>query len=155
MGIGLQSLSESLWGIKSAGLGAGELVIDESDLRGWINGRDPIPTHRLRVAVLKAWACGWMTSSQAVSAISTISDREVAGSVARQFLKRLRSGKALGTPESLASWVEAEREAQERAAMEGQTKVLDLTDGVLNIAALSGAQAKLLQICSTEGAKSC
>lgn len=155
MGIGLQEFSEALWGIKNSGRGAGELVVDESDLRGWMNGREPIPPHRLRSAVTKAWMRGWVNSSQAISVASSIADHEAAGSSARHLLRRLRRGKELGNPESLGSCCEAELDILTRAAMERQTHVPDLLDNAISITTLNHVQSNLLQICSTKDAKSC
>jgi hypothetical protein len=167
MGIGLQNLSEGLWGIKTSGQHAGELEVDEADIRGWLNGRYPAPPKRLRTAVVKAWARGWLNSSQAASALSSIVDHEAAGAVSRLAFKRWRrSGKAQYVDhDAFASAIEIERRKaineQSAEVCHGRLpselrKFLDeLPSDASRLSILTTIQAELLQICSTEGAKSC
>lgn len=166
-GVGLQKLSEDLWGIKNSGRCAGELEVDEADVRGWMNGREPIPPRRLNTAVVKAWAKGWIGASQAATALSSIVDHEAAGAVSRAAQKRWRRSGKVQYPdgEKYALAVEAERlkmidgKAEEihqsRLPTELRSFLEDLPSDASRLAVLNSIQADLLQICSTEGAKSC
>jgi hypothetical protein len=167
MGMGLQQLSEDLWGIKTSRKRAGELEVDEADIRGWLNGRYPVPPERLRTAIVRAWARSWLNSSQAASALSSIVDHEAAGAVSRLAQKRWRrSGKVqYSNHEALASAIETERHKMigEKAAeirhgrlpAELRTFLDELPTDATRLVVLKSIQAELLQICSTEPAKIC
>lgn len=166
-GVSLLQFSKDLWGQKGGvGQGLGEEIVDEADLRGWINGRTPIPPHRLEAAIASAWARRWLTTGQAISSMSTVSDMEAAGSVLRRIFKLLRrTPPKPGDIEMLATKIEQERENMDLdAALRWQkncripAELKDLMADSANashLLILDQLRAKLLQNCSNEQAKTC
>lgn len=167
-GVSLLQFSRDLFGEKGGvGQGAGEEIVDASDLRGWLNGRTPIPPHRLQAAIVSAWTRQWLSTSQAVSSMSTVSDMEAAGSVLRRIFKRLRRtpSKPPGDIEMLATEIEQEREKMDLdAALRWQkscripAELKDLVADSANashLLILDQLRTKLLQNCSNEQANAC
>ena len=156
-GLGLLKLSVELWGVDAGGR-AGKLVVDEADLRGWMNGRTPISPNRLNVATVNAWRNGWLSTTQAVSSMSACADLEAAGSVARRIFKRLRHTEKIDDVEKIATAVEYEWEQMGLAAVtkfERNCRIpealKDLPPEVSRVHVLE----KMRQICPTNGANSC
>ncbi|MBI5897901.1 MAG: hypothetical protein HZB40_01575 [Rhodocyclales bacterium] len=163
-GVGLLQLSKELWGIKGGtGQDAGAEIVGIEELRGWINGREPIQPQRLRSGIAKAWSLGWLSTSQAATAMEETSSLEAAGSVARQIFKRLRrSGMTEGDREQFGAMAQREREQMDgdarikfdsnrhvSAALKG------LPDDLSKLHTINLLRAKLRQNCSTESANTC
>lgn len=146
-GVGLLQLSRDLWGVKTGrghdqGAQIGAEEVDIADLRGWINGKAPISPRRLRTAIGKAWLNGWVTSAQAMTMLSSVTDYEAAGSVARRILKQLRSPKkplaGLKTPsEQVEMELHAMNLATETETSHYPVELMALRETLIN--------------CSTEG----
>ncbi|WP_435626588.1 hypothetical protein [Candidatus Ferrigenium straubiae] len=162
-GIGLMKLSVALWGVKTTPPEkVGEPVVDAPDLRGWINGRAPVPPDRLHAAIVSAWEKGWLSTSQAVSSVSSTADLEAAGSVMRRIFKRQRRTGKLSSVEKIATEIEQERQQMDQdAGLSLQRNryvpvvLKDLPPNVSKLQVLDQLRAKLLQNCSIEDPKNC
>ena len=166
-GVSLLEFSESLWGTIDSGKRAGEPFVDEADVRGWINGREPIPPRRLKTAIARAWVIGWIGTTRAASDLSFVVENEAVGAVSRAAQKRWRrSGEVqYSDNEQFAVAVEAELQKMteenageilmRRLPTELRRLLEDLPSDASRLAVFKSIQADLLQICSTEGAKSC
>ncbi len=157
-GLGLVRLSVELWGVHNGGNRAGKLLVDEADLRGWMNGRTPIQPDRLRTAVVNAWRKGWLSTTQAVTATSACADLEAAGSVARRVLKRFRRGGIVSDPEEIAIAVEGEREQMDQVAVakfERNHNIPRELKGMSRDFSKLQLLEEMRQICPTKGVKTC
>lgn len=160
-GIGLMKLSEALWGVKtSPPEKVGEPVVDAPDLRGWINGRAPVPPDRLHAAIVSAWKKGWLSTGHVVSSGSSTADLEAAGSVMRRIFKRQRRTGKLPNIEQIAMLIEQERQQMdEDAKLRLQSnrnvpaELKNLPANASQLQTLDQLRSKLLQNCSTEDAK--
>lgn len=160
--MGLTKLSEALWGLKTTPPEkVGELVVDAPDLRGWINGRTPVPPDRLHAAIVSAWKKGWLSTSQAVSSRSSTADLEAAGYVTRGIFKRQRRTGKLPSIEQFATLIEQERQQMDKDAelrlqsnRNVPAELKDLPADVSQLQILDQLRSKLLQNCSTEDSKS-
>lgn len=160
-GIGLMKLSETLWGIKtSPPEKAGELIVDAPDLRGWINGRTPVPPDRLHTAIVNAWKKGWLSTSQAASSRLSIADQETAGSVTRKIFKQRRRTGMLPSIKQFSALIEQEQQQRDQdAGLRLQSnrnvpvELKNLPVNVSQLQVLDILRPKLLQNCSTEDSK--
>lgn len=93
-GISLRNFSATLFGIKPVRKGmeqhAGELVVDESAIRRWMNERAAMQPHVLRQAIGIAFAQGWITLVQAAAMYENQIARETSSNVLLRLLRRLR-----------------------------------------------------------------